>query len=155
MKPIYTYKSNRLSHAKGQAMIEYAVILVALTTALVAAGNGSIGFSKNDDDSLVQALHNRYTTQAYALSISEIPEGRDLTELADYYNSLEKYPELSSKLESAGTTLNKISGGLAIVDQGISNLEKYTDPKEALNLIDTDAIKDEIKDQLKDAVNPF
>ncbi len=142
-------------YEKGQGMVEYIVILAALTTALIAAGNGSVGFSKDDDDSLVQALHERYTAQAYAISISEIPEGRDLVELADYYNELGKYPSLSSKLDSAGSTLNKVSGGLAIIDQGISNLEKYTDPKEALGLVDTDAIKNEIKDQIKDAVNPF
>jgi len=148
--------SPKAKHGKysGQGMVEYIVILAALITALIAAGSGSVGFSK-DDDSLVQALHERYTAQAYAISISEIPEGRDLVELADYYNELGKFPSLSSKLDSAGSTLNKVSGGLAIIDQGISNLEKYTDPKEALGLVDTDAIKNEIKDQIKDAVNPF
>jgi Flp pilus assembly pilin Flp len=140
---------------RGQAMVEYVVILVALSAALISAGNGSIGFSKKDDGSLVQALHNRYTTQTYALSISEIPEGRSLTELAEYYKGLDKYPALNSKLEIAGSTLTKGTNGLAIVDQGIDGLKKYTDPKNALDLIDTDTIKDEIKDQLKDAINPF
>ena len=146
---------NRQVRMQGQAMVEYVVILVALSAALISAGNGSIGFSKNDDGSLVQALHNRYTTQAYALSISEIPESRSLTELAEYYKGLDKYPALSSKLETAGNTLNKVTNGLAIVDKGIDGLKAYTDPKNALDLIDTDTIKNQIKDQLKDAINPF
>lgn len=155
MKLHFINTNNRPARMQGQSMIEYAVVLAALSTALIAAGNGSIGFSKDDDGSLVQALHNRYTTQAYALSISEIPEGRSLTELADYYKSLDKYPSLSTKLETAGDTLNKVSVGLAKIDEGISNLEQYTDPAKALGLIDTDTIKDEVKDQIKDAINPF
>ena len=139
----------------GQAMVEYVVILAALSAALIAAGNGSIGLSKKDDGSLIKAMHERYTEQAYALSISEAPETDNLAELADYYNSLNKYPALSSKLEVAADTLTKVTNGLAIIDEGLTTLKKYTDPKEALKLIDADKIKDEVKNQLKDAINPF
>jgi Flp pilus assembly pilin Flp len=146
---------NNSPHSKGQAMVEYIVILVALSAALISAGNGSIGFSKDDKDSLVQALHNRYTTQAYALSISEIPEGRDLGELADYYVALDKYPGLSPKLRTADKTLDKLTSGLENLNKGIDSLKKYADPKNALDLIDTDTVKDQIKNELENALNPF
>jgi Flp pilus assembly pilin Flp len=146
---------NNSPHSKGQAMVEYIVILVALSAALISAGNGSIGFSKDDKDSLVQALHNRYTTQAYALSISEIPEGRDLGELADYYLALDKYPGLSPKLKTADEALTVVTSGLDLVTTGLDGLKEYADPKNALNLIDTDTIKDQVKDELKNALNPF
>jgi len=139
----------------GQSMVEYVVILGALTTALLTAGVGNIGFSKADDQSLMQAMHNRYTDQAFALSISELPEGRDLTELASYYNELDKYPELAKQLQASGAMLNKVTSGLSTISSGVSLLEQYTNPQAALNLIDTDAIKQEIKNNLEDAVNPF
>jgi Flp pilus assembly pilin Flp len=140
---------------QGQAMIEYVVILAALSAALIASGNGSIGLSKTDNGSLLEAMHERYTEQAYALSISEAPETDDLAELAEYYNSLNKYPALSSKLEVAAVTLAKVTNGLAVVDKGLTTLKKYTDPAEAIKLIDTDTIKNEVKNQLEDAINPF
>jgi Flp pilus assembly pilin Flp len=149
-------KFNRIARCKGQAMAEYVVILVALSAALMTAGNGMIGFSKDDEDSLVQALHNRYTTQAYALSISEIPEGAgDLGELANYYLALDKYPALRPKLQTADAALTKVTTGLAKLNLGLDGLKEYTDPKKALDLIDTDTIKDQIKDELKNALNPF
>ena len=140
-------------------MIEYSVILVALTTALMAAGLGSVGLTKNDDQSLMQALHQRYTAQAYALSVTELPEGRDLGELADYYQSLDKYPELATQLQDASLAINRVSQGIAKATQGINTLKSYTDPKQALKDLNTDQVKGEItrtmKTAVKDAMNPF
>ena len=143
----------------GQSMIEYSVILVALTTALMAAGLGSVGLSKNDDQSLMQALHQRYTAQAYALSVTELPEGRDLGELAAYYQDLNKYPELAAQLQDASIAINQASQGIAKATQGINTLKSYTDPKQALQALDMDQVKGEItrsmKKAVKDAMNPF
>jgi Flp pilus assembly pilin Flp len=136
---------------RGQAMVEYIVILVALSAALISAGNGSIGFSKNDNGSLVQALHNRYTEQAYAISISESPEFNDLNKLAEYYESLDKYPSLRGHLNTAGNTMTQLTNGLASVDQGLNNLETFADPSGALDLIHPDAITDEVRNQFIDA----
>jgi Flp pilus assembly pilin Flp len=146
---------NNFAPSKGQAMVEYIVILAALSAALITAGDGSIGFSKKDEGSLVQALHHRYTAQAYALSISEIPEGKSLDELADYYRELNKYPELRLKLKAADKTLLEVTSGFAVVEKGLDDLKKYTDPKNALDLIDTDAIKDQVKNELINAINPL
>jgi hypothetical protein len=162
-------KINRRTFNKGQAMIEYVVILGVLTSALLYVGNpddvdsGHIGFSKDDEGSLIQALHDRYTTQTHALSISEAPELTSYSELALYYKSLDKYPELSQKLDDAGVFLNKVTAGLVAVNDGVETLKEYTDPNKAASLIDTDAIKaevksqieDELKEQLKDAIKPF
>ncbi|MFT6389124.1 MAG: hypothetical protein ACJAUP_002514 [Cellvibrionaceae bacterium] len=157
------HTSNRIARSKGQAMAEYIVILVALTGALltIGPGNGVIGLDKDDvrengDPSLIKALHDRYTAQAYALSISEIPEGAgNLGELANYYIALDKYPTLRPKLEAADATLNKVTSGLAKLNDGLDGLKEYTDPKKALDLLDTDIIKDQIKDELNNALNPF
>ena len=144
---------------QGQSMVEYTVVLVALTTALMTAGLGSVGLSKNDDQSLLQAMHQRYTTQAYSLSITELPEGRDLAELADYYNSLDKYPELSQRLQDASESINKVSQGIAKVSDGVNTLKAYTDPKKALDSLDTTTMQNEItqtmKKAVKDSMNPF
>jgi hypothetical protein len=156
------HTSNRIVRSKGQAMAEYIVILVALTGALltIGPGNGVIGLNKDDltengDPSLIKALHDRYKAQAYALSISEIPEGKDLGELRNYYIALDKYPTLRPKLKAADVTLNNVTTGLAKLNDGLDGLKEYTDPKKALDLLDTDIIKDQIKDELKNALNPF
>ena len=144
---------------QGQSMVEYTVVLVALTTALMTAGLGSVGLSKNDDQSLLQAMHQRYTTQAYSLSITELPEGRDLAELAAYYDSLDKYPELSKRLQEASESINKVSQGISKVSDGVNTLKAYTDPKKALDNLDTTAMQNEItktmKKAVKDSMNPF
>jgi hypothetical protein len=140
-------------------MVEYTVILVALTTALMTAGLGSVGLSKNDDQSLLQGLHKRYTTQAYSLSITELPEGRNLTELAEYYESLDKYPELRQRLQDAAASITKVSQGITQVSSGVNTLKSYSDPKKALQSLDSSAMKDEItktmKKAVKDSMNPF
>ena len=143
----------------GQSMVEYVVITAALVSALLLAGLGSVGLSKNDDQSLLQAVHERYTDQAYALSISEIPEGRDLTELADYYDEMGKYPTLADNLATGAETLADISRGISDASDVVSQLGQYTDPQNVLNLIDTDVLVDEIENELEsaveDALNPF
>jgi hypothetical protein len=35
------------------------------------------------------------------------------------------------------------------IDDGIDKLKEYTDPKKALSLIDSDAIKDEVVEEIK------
>jgi hypothetical protein len=76
---------------RGQSMVEYIVVVGALAMALLAPGLGS-------NESLRQAVVNQQNGYSYAISLSDIPETDDLTELANYYDSLEKYPELANDL---------------------------------------------------------
>ena len=90
---------------RGQAMVEYVVILAALTAALLLAGNGSV-------EDLRQAVVDRHRGQSYALSLSEIPETDDLELLAEYYRDLGKYPELADQLGNAGGQLGQLADQL-------------------------------------------
>lgn len=74
-------------------MVEYVVILSAITVALLTPGLGSV-------EDLEDAVQDKQRGYSYALSLSAIPETDDLTELADYYDSLGKYPELSAEIRS-------------------------------------------------------
>jgi Flp pilus assembly pilin Flp len=145
----YHSKVKFSARLKGQAMIEYIVILGVLTAALLTAGEGSIGMSKDDEGSLVAALHKRYTTQTHALSISEAPETTNFNDLALYYKSLGKFPKLADGLGEASVLLNKVTSTAVSIDDGIDKLKEYTDPKKALSLIDSDAIKDEVVEEIK------
>ncbi|MGK0411235.1 MAG: hypothetical protein ACJASB_003430 [Shewanella psychromarinicola] len=158
------YKINSLARSKGQAMIEYVIITGVLVAALLtglqdddagyAENEGYIGLSKNDDGSLLQALHRRYTAQAYALSLPEPPEVNSLDKLSAYYDRLGKFPELSNNLYEASVLMNKLTNNLKKVNDGIDRLEDYADSNKAIDkakqLIDPDRIKDKIQDELED-----
>jgi hypothetical protein len=90
----------------GQAMVEYAVVLAALTLAVLAAGDGD--FSTPEDSNmneLRQAIDFRYRGYSYAVSLSEIPEAENPMEVAAYYDSLGKYPELASQMAGGYSTI--------------------------------------------------
>lgn len=104
---------------RGQSMVEYTVVVVALALALLAPGLGS-------NESLRQAVENQQNGYSYAISLSDIPETDDLTELADYYDSLEKYPDLSSDLRGGDQAMKDF------VDKYMETTGKLTDFKAAL-----------------------
>lgn len=81
----------KLTQQRGQSMVEYTVVCAALAFALLAPGSGSI-------ESLRQAAVNQQSGYSYAISLSEIPETDDLTELANYYDSLGKHADLANDL---------------------------------------------------------
>ena len=85
--------TNLMCYQRGQSMVEYTVVVMALALALLAPGLGS-------NESLRQAVVNQQNGYSYAISLSDMPETDDLTELADYYDSLGKHPELSKDLRS-------------------------------------------------------
>jgi hypothetical protein len=93
-------------YTTGQAMVEYVIVLVALTLAVLAVGDGD--FSTPEDgniDELRQAVDFRYRGYTYAVSLSEYPESEDLLEIADYYDSLGKHPELADQLRGGYSTI--------------------------------------------------
>ena len=112
---------------RGQAMVEYTVVLMALMAALLApglwpssdqGGDGLVGLDQSRQGTLLRAIADKRRGFGYALSLAEIPEvdGADgsgggsnnkLARLADYYDSLGKYPGLSAQLRQAG---GKIDG---------------------------------------------
>lgn len=99
----------RIERCAGQAMVEYTVILVALTLAVLAVGDGD--FSTPEDgniNELRQAVQFKYRGYSYALSLSEIPESDDLGEVADYYDSLGRHPELASKLGAGDSAVDNL-----------------------------------------------
>ncbi|GEM_PF-1872311 len=101
---------------RGQAMVEYVVILAALTAALLLAGNGSV-------EDLRQAVVDSQRGQSYALSLSEIPETDDLERLAEYYRELGKYPQLADQLGSAGGRLGQLADQLEATNQLLGNFD--------------------------------
>ena len=110
-----SFKNTR--YQRGQSMVEYVVILMALSAALLAPGLGSVGLDQDTDrNSLLHAVANKHRGHMYALSLSEIPETDDLDELTAYYDSLDKYQGLSGQmgglLANINGSLNRISNGL-------------------------------------------
>lgn len=109
---------------QGQAMVEYMVVLAALITALLMVGQGAVGLSQDDKGSVLKAVADKHRGQGYALSLSELPETDDMVALADYYDSLGKYPELAKQLKQGGEALNQAT---SIVNQ-INDLLKDFKP---------------------------
>tara|TARA_Y100001935_G_C17296452_1_gene506371 strand:+ start:236 stop:637 length:402 start_codon:yes stop_codon:yes gene_type:complete len=99
-------------YQKGQSMVEYVVIIGALSAALILPGLGSIGLSPTDKDSVLEGFSNKHRGHGFAMSLSEIPETDSLAELAAYYERLGKYPELSPQLKSGSQKLGQFSNRL-------------------------------------------
>jgi len=107
----------------GQSMVEYVVILGALSAALLAPGLGSIGTSPTDQNSVLKAISDKHRGHGYTISLSEPPETDELLVLADYYDRLGKYPELSAQLRSGGTKLGAFSSHLTQLGSAINQLK--------------------------------
>lgn len=120
-------------------MVEYVVILGALSAVLLTANytasdgtdypQGYIGTGEGDQGSLIQAINMKHRGHNYALSLTEIPESSDWTTLADYYDSLNKYPQLSPQIRSGAQTMGQITNGLNDLASGINQVGQYIPPK--------------------------
>ena len=121
-------------YQKGQSMVEYTVILIALTTTLYSVTQDSstvdiVGTNKDQTGSLMHALHERYTDQSLAIRITELPEYSDLSEISAYYNQLNKFPTLSGQIYRADAEMNKLKNQLDTYNGYVQNLKKYKDVK--------------------------
>jgi hypothetical protein len=92
--------TKRRSSRSGQAMVEYVVVLSALTLAVLALGDGDFNTPEDSNiEELRQAVDFRHRGYTYAVSLSEIPEDENPLEVALYYESLGKHPELAGQLK--------------------------------------------------------
>ena len=142
--------SSQRHRQAGQSMIEYTVILVALTTTLYSVTQGPstttvIGTDKDQDNSLMQGMHRRYSEQSFGLRITDLPEYSNIDDIKGYYENLGKYPELSKKLVSAAASINQVTAGLDTLNNHIEQLASY---KERLKNIDQ-----ELEGYIKEAVD--
>ena len=142
--------SSQRHRQAGQSMIEYTVILVALTTTLYSVTQGPstttvIGTDKDQDNSLMQGMHRRYSEQSFGLRITDLPEYSNIDDIKGYYENLGKYPELSKKLGSAAASINQVTAGLDTLNNHIEQLASY---KERLKNIDQ-----ELEGYIKEAVD--
>ena len=127
-----------LNTQRGQSMVEYIVVLGALSAALLyvtyttrggeTIPEGYIGSRESDQGSLVQAINQKHRGQGYALSLSEIPETDKFDELSAYYDRLEKYPELSNKLTEVKGKLDQVNRAIKNVDRVASQIQTYVPP---------------------------
>ena len=148
-----TKSPGRKRYQSGQSMIEYTVILMALTVLLVNVTGEpeepTLGLSRVDENTLMYAVHQRYTAQDFGLRISELPVRSNLADITDYYDELEKFPHLSKKLDGGASSINKVTEAVNSIESSISTLTDY----------DLDAVKDKVKDlaeeQFKDALTDF
>ena len=128
----------RLLRQRGQSMVEYVVILGALSAALLYVSYttrdgqdipyGYIGSRESDPGSLIQAINQKHRGQGYALSLSEIPETDDLQQLQVYYDRLDKYPELSKQLGDLSSKLGEIDSRIRRTTQVINQIKQYVPP---------------------------
>jgi hypothetical protein len=99
-------KIARKEFQSGQSMVEYVVILSALTMAVLALGDGNFDTPEDSNiEELRQAIDYRHRGYTYALSLSEIPEAENPMEVAMYYDSLGKHPELASQMARGYSTI--------------------------------------------------
>ncbi len=132
----------------GQSMVEYVVILMALSAALLTAnytaGDGTdlpmgyIGTSEAEQGSLIQAINMKHRGHNYALSLSQIPDAADCggemndgkpTGVAAFYESLEKYPELSPQLRSCERMMARLTSGINRITSEVSRVSSYIPPR--------------------------
>lgn len=138
-------------------MVEYTVILMALTVALLGIGysdtTGNIGLNKDEKGSLLNAVHNRYTEQAYALSITELPEHPDYGNLVSYYKSHNKYPSLQPWLSDADNALNKFESNVLGIEDKVNTLTELS-PESIVKLgkQQLESAKDDAVNQIKSSV---
>jgi hypothetical protein len=108
-------KIGRKKSQSGQSMVEYVVVLSALTLAVMALGDGDFNTPADSNiEELRQAIDYRHRGYTYALSLSEIPEDENPMEVAMYYDSLGKHPELAGQMAMGYTTIQNY------VDQYVS-----------------------------------
>jgi len=108
----------------GQSMIEYVVILGALSAALLAPGLGSVGETVTDQNSFLEAISDKHRGHGYTVSLSDLPESDDLLVLVDYYDRLGKYPALSSQLKSGSNKLASFSNNLTQLSNTIGQVQQ-------------------------------
>lgn len=114
-------------------MVEYTVVLIALMAALLApklwpssdqSSDGLIGLDQSQRGTLLRGIAAKHRGYGYALSLGDIPEvdgsSSKLIELADYYDSLGKYPELSKQLRAGGSKIAQLNGQLTSLNQLVS-----------------------------------
>ena len=131
---MYRVETVEKRHQLGQSMVEYTVLLIALTAAMLTVSGGEyghVGTRKSTpteqhyqqyDRSLMQAVHQRYRAQSYGLRITELPE-LNVDGLSQYYNRLEKFPALSSEINKVAGHLNKVNQNFNDVNEGLSKLK--------------------------------
>lgn len=116
--------SRRKKSQSGQSMVEYVVVLVALTLAVLSLGDGD--FSTPEDgnmDELRQAIDFRYRGYSYAVSLSELPESENPLEVAQYYDSLGKHPELASQMAGGYTAIEDFVEDYVNFTSGLRNFD--------------------------------
>jgi hypothetical protein len=93
-------RPSKTSLQNGQSMVEYVVILSVLTLALVASSGG------DSFQAMELAVQDRQRGYTFAVSMSALPESDTYKVLADYYDDLGKYPELSKQLHKGGDPID-------------------------------------------------
>jgi hypothetical protein len=114
----------------GQSMVEYVVVLAVLTLAVLGMGDGDFSTPEDSNiDELRQAINYRHGGYSYAVSLSEIPEAESPLEVAQYYDSLGKHPELASQMSGGYSAIQNYVDQYVNVTTGMRNF----DPSELPN----------------------
>ncbi|HEY3486551.1 MAG TPA: hypothetical protein VGL10_00660 [Gammaproteobacteria bacterium] len=125
----------------GQAMVEYVIILAALTLAVLAIGDGDFDTPEDSNvNELRQAIDYRHRGYTYALSLSEIPEAENPLEVAEYYDSLGKHPELASQMAGGYSTIQNYVDKYVNVTTALRDFDASGDLPDDFEDIDIGAI---------------
>jgi len=125
--------SRRRSRQLGQSMVEYTVILAAITVGLSALVIGNEkGLDDDNNPSLLGAMHTRYNQQSYAVRLTELPESQNLTEIVSYYTALNKHPELVKNMGQAATKIKETTEKIDSVSDKLVELNNYKEKAQGL-----------------------
>jgi len=135
---------------RGQSMIEYIVVTSAIMLILIKPSLSDTVFTREEpkfqvvqggwgvisslssgvpaQNSFEDVIHDKQRGYSYALSLSTIPETDDLVELADYYDSLGKFPDLSNELRSGGTAINSVANSYSRISNLLESFQLPTLP---------------------------
>jgi hypothetical protein len=137
----YGVMTNKNKSQSGQAMVEYVVILAALTLAVLALGDGDFDTPEDSNiDELRQAIDFRHRGYTYAVSLSEIPEAESPLEVAQYYDSLGKHPELASNMSGGYTAIQNYVDQYVNVTSALRSFDPGTALPDDFEDIDIGAI---------------
>lgn len=134
------------SRQRGQAMVEYTVILAFGLMMLLGPGGDVLR-------DLADVMKNNYRGYTYALSMSPLPEFDTGPELREYIDALALEPELDEET-LARLTVDPVQDGVTAALSPLSNLtSQFGSIDDVLAALPD--IEDVMADAAKDAISPF
>jgi hypothetical protein len=133
-------------HARGQAMVEYTVILAFGLMMLLGPGGDVLR-------DLADVLKNNYRGYSYAMSMSPLPDFDTGSELREYVEGLGLDPELDEQTLDR-LAVDPVDDAVTAALSPLTNLtSQFSSVDDVLNALPD--IQDIVTEMATDAISPF